>query len=297
MGHAETILVIDDEEANQEILAEYLQAEGFETLTAVNGEEGLELFKKHAHIDAIVLDRMMPVMDGMEFIERYRELQEKDRYIPIIMQTAMADNSSICEGISAGVFYYLTKPYTRQILLSIIRSAIDEKHQREYINSELAKTKTSIKYLNEGSFIYRTMDQAQEIACFLAPAFSDADRVILGLSELLLNAVEHGSLEFGHQRKKENLLNGLHADEITHRASTAPYKDRYVEVSLRRTEKEVILSIKDQGPGFNASEYLEANPSSIIAPNGRGVLMARMMSFDEMEYTEGGTRVTVKNFV
>ncbi len=109
------ILVVDDDMLNRELIAEILvenmQTNHYHLDFAVNGEECLQKLQQTKYqYDVILLDRMMPVMDGMQVLQNIKE-HEQWKYIPIIMQTAKVGLDNIVEGIEVGVFQYLTKPF------------------------------------------------------------------------------------------------------------------------------------------------------------------------------------------
>lgn len=119
------ILVVDDDDLNIKILNEILYDAKFTTVTAEDGEQALARLQEHDDIDIILLDRMMPNMDGMAFME---ELKKRPEYVgmPVIMQTAAASVQDVIEGSNSGVYYYLTKPYEENMVLSVVRAAADE---------------------------------------------------------------------------------------------------------------------------------------------------------------------------
>ena len=121
-----SILVVDDNPTTLHLLTRILEEEGYEITRAANGLEAMnELRSRKDNFDVIVLDRMMPVMDGMEVTAKI--LADSDlKHIPIVMQTAADQPEQISEGIKAGVFYYLTKPIERKTLLSVVSSAVKE---------------------------------------------------------------------------------------------------------------------------------------------------------------------------
>jgi two-component system, cell cycle response regulator len=119
-----TILVVDDEPNNLEILKLDLEDEGYNILTGTDGVEGLKELQDHKDdVQVILLDRMMPNMNGIEFMKNLRA-DKSISSIPVIMQTAASDKEQIAEGMASGVYYYLTKPYDKTVLLSILKSAI-----------------------------------------------------------------------------------------------------------------------------------------------------------------------------
>lgn len=120
------ILIVDDDELNRKILKEILEDGEFESVEACDGLEAFDMLKKESDIGLILLDRRMPNMDGMQFMEEMRNRPEyKD--IPVIMQTAANSPREVIEGSSTGVYYYLTKPYDEQIVISIVRAALEKR--------------------------------------------------------------------------------------------------------------------------------------------------------------------------
>lgn len=119
------ILVIEDDEMCANLMTETLEMEGYSVRLARDGMEGLAMLEKHRDITLILLDRMMPRMDGMSFIE---EAKKKGLLsdVPVVMQTAAGTQQQVIEGSSTGVYYYLTKPYEYTHLLAVVRSALND---------------------------------------------------------------------------------------------------------------------------------------------------------------------------
>lgn len=121
-----TVLVVDDEPNNLRALKIDLSEMNYNVLTAKDGQEGWQVLQDNKdEISAIMLDRMMPNMDGMQFMKKLKSTPDVSD-IPVIMQTAAAEKEQVIEGITAGVYYYLTKPYDKEIMLSILQAAIDD---------------------------------------------------------------------------------------------------------------------------------------------------------------------------
>lgn len=116
---SKTILVVDDEEDVVEVLRMRLSKQGYQVEVACNGLEGLE-FVKHHPVDLIILDIMMPVMDGYETTRRIRAIP-RFRFMPIVALTAKAMQGDREKCIDAGVSDYLAKPIDMDQLLSLLR--------------------------------------------------------------------------------------------------------------------------------------------------------------------------------
>ncbi len=113
------ILVVDDHESIREPLAEYLQKNGFRVSTSANGAEMNRLLKCSA-IDLIVLDVLMPGESGLEICRRIRATKD----IPIILLTAMIDDTDIIIGLEMGADDYVTKPFNPRELLARIKNVL-----------------------------------------------------------------------------------------------------------------------------------------------------------------------------
>jgi DNA-binding response OmpR family regulator len=116
------ILIVDDDEHTLEILGRWLAREGYETLRASSGAESLEKVGQ-GRVDVIVLDVMMPGMDGLQVCEQLRGNKEW-RDIPIILLTAKDDMETRARGMSLGVSEYLTKPVNKVELLARLQAQI-----------------------------------------------------------------------------------------------------------------------------------------------------------------------------
>ncbi len=113
------ILVVDDEERMRSLLNAYLSHEGFTVLAAVDGHDALHQMRRETP-DLIVLDLMMPGMDGYEFMRRMRA----ERDIPVIMLTAKVDEADSILGLELGADDYITKPFSPRVLVARIRAVL-----------------------------------------------------------------------------------------------------------------------------------------------------------------------------
>ncbi|MCP4669724.1 MAG: response regulator [Desulfobacula sp.] len=118
----ETILIVDDEEDILELIKFNLEIEGYSIVTALTGEKAIEVIKKSA-IDLIVLDLMLPGVDGLE-VTKILKRDEKTWGIPIIMLTAKGEESDIVTGLELGADDYLSKPFSLKILIARIRAIL-----------------------------------------------------------------------------------------------------------------------------------------------------------------------------
>ncbi|MCW8931523.1 MAG: SpoIIE family protein phosphatase [Gammaproteobacteria bacterium] len=108
------ILIVDDDKTNRLVLSAYLKKDGYTVIAAENGLEAIERFQKDEP-DLILMDVMMPVMDGYEATQKIKTMTV-DKFIPIIFLTAMTDEKALSQCVEVGGDDFLTKPYNRTIL-------------------------------------------------------------------------------------------------------------------------------------------------------------------------------------
>lgn len=284
------ILAVDDEEFNLDIMTEYLESAGFEVIGAVDGTQALEKIKKIPDISVIVLDRMMPNMDGMAVLKALHE-DETLREIPVIMQTAAASSRQIQEGIEAGVYYYLAKPYNEALLLSIIRAALKDSVGRSEMREQVKKQRRTLGLMEMGRFRFRTLEETNNLSYFIANCFPSPEHMVYGLNELMVNAVEHGNLGITYGEKTELILNGIWQQEVERRLQLPEHRNKYATLEYTVNDKEFTVTIRDQGEGFEWEKYLKLSASRATDPNGRGIAIAKMKSFPTLEYKGSGNIV------
>lgn len=116
----ETILIVDDEKNYPLILSSVLEDEGFETLTANSGQAALETLKSSV-VDLVLTDMKMPVMDGIQLLEK---IKDKDPDLPIIMMTAHGTVEKAVEAMQKGAYNYVLKPFDNERLILFVNKAI-----------------------------------------------------------------------------------------------------------------------------------------------------------------------------
>jgi two-component system phosphate regulon response regulator PhoB len=118
----EVILIIEDDPEIQELLSHSMSKEGWKLLQAKTGEEGLRIIKTKK-VNCILLDIMLPGMDGLKVLKKIKEI-EQNRSIPVIMTTAKGEEADIVTGLELGADDYLVKPYSPKVLIARIRAGL-----------------------------------------------------------------------------------------------------------------------------------------------------------------------------
>jgi two-component system, OmpR family, response regulator VanR len=133
-----TILVVDDDCDIRNLLELYLRNEGYQVLHATNGGESLQIVKKQK-LDLVLLDIMMPEMDGLETCVEIR----KNHQMPIIMLTANANDLQVIQGLSMGADDYVTKPFQPLQVMARVKAQLRRYFQ--FTSSSSSKEKISLQ--------------------------------------------------------------------------------------------------------------------------------------------------------
>ena len=121
------ILVVDDESRMRKLVRDFLVRQNFDVVEAKDGEEALDCFYKDKSIALIILDVMMPKMNGFEVCKEIRETSK----VPIIMLTAKGEESSELQGFELGVDEYIAKPFSPKILVARVEAILRRTNQTE----------------------------------------------------------------------------------------------------------------------------------------------------------------------
>jgi len=286
-----TILVVEDDRIERIFMEEQIKDLGHAMLSAENGQQALDMLAQMGNgIDVILMDKMMPVLDGLSAVKRIKQNAQL-KNIPIVMITGAASAKDIQEGIDAGVFYYLAKPVNEDVLKSVLTAATREATQRRDLSDELFRHKSSFNMIETCKFRFSTIEEAETLSTFMAYCFPDPARVFTGLLELMGNAIEHGIYNIGYERKSELIESGTFRAELQRRQSLPEYHGRYAEAVVTHKDNGIYAVISDQGKGFNWKRYMHIEPSRAKDNHGRGIAQANAISFDKLTYNETGNQV------
>ena len=118
------ILVVDDESRMRKLVRDFLEREGYQVLEAGDGMEAMEIFYEDKDIALIILDVMMPRMDGWQTCREIRETSE----VPVIMLTARSEERDELQGFSLGIDEYISKPFSPKILVARVGALLRRTH-------------------------------------------------------------------------------------------------------------------------------------------------------------------------
>jgi diguanylate cyclase (GGDEF)-like protein len=215
------ILVIEDDNLFREVLSELLSLEGYEVIQAADGEEGWEKLKEIP--DVVLLDRVMPKMDGIELLKKIRENPYYSA-IPVVLLTGMSEEESQLEGLALGADDYLVKTLNTEILLAKIKILIKHKDIRLNINpltglpgNILIQQEIETRVLKDTPFILFYIDMNNFKAYNDYYGFAKGDKIIKHTAEILTEVIKN----FG---EKDDFVGHIGGDDFVIISSSKDYK-------------------------------------------------------------------------
>ncbi len=287
------ILAVDDDSIVLTLLRESMIDDGFDVVCASDGRQAMEILNDGPdEFDAVVLDWLMPGMDGMDVL---KVMAADTRFIglPVIMQTSQVEDHQVQEAIQAGAYYYITKPYDHETLLRVVRAAVEKFRQfREGMSWGIEAT-AGLALLRSGVFEIKTLSEGHMVSNLLADLAERPAPIISGLLELITNAIENGNLGIDYRDKARFIALGRWDEELRRRLYLPENVDKVVTITFSVSGAEVTVDIQDCGAGFDPSPYLRLDKSRAYDPHGRGIAMAAAFSFKSIAYSDGGRRVRI----
>ena len=183
--------------------------------------------------------------------------------------------------------------FSSEALAAVLVCAAELAERRRDSEDERREMKNALAQLTEARFSLRTPDEARRMASLLADACPDPQRRVAGFLELLVNAIEHGNLDIGFDTKSELLAEGTWLDEVERRLKLPENRQKKVDIHFLRRESEIEVTISDHGAGFHHSSFTPNGSEGAAALHGRGISVARRLSFDELTYLGNGNQVRV----
>ena len=256
------ILVVDDEPANVELLSAYLEKGGYDTLTAANGVEAMKLVDGDPP-DLILLDAMMPKMDGFEVCKRLKG-NNKTRLIPVVMITALRDMEDKIKALDLGVDEFLSKPFNKLELMARVTALLRTKR----LNDSLEAAEDVIFTLAR---TIEARDRYTEGHCERVSEFSVSLAKEAGLSDADQDALKNGGIlhDIGKIAIDEAILNkpGKLTPEEFEKMKSHPVKGAEICRNLKTLASSlpVIRSHHEKLDGSGYPDGLKKDEIPIIA--------------------------------
>ncbi|MGQ9631963.1 MAG: response regulator [bacterium] len=260
------LLVVDDDENIAALIKIGLESEGYEVDVAYDGQSALEKVHSNPRYDLIVLDLMMPGLDGYEVCKELKTQREYNP-IPILMLTAKRSEEDRIQGLRVGADGYMTKPFDLADLSRTVGELVLERE--EMMKSRGIRERVSLSISSEIAYL-RQVNQL--VSKLYSSTDLDEDDIValdLALNEIGSNAIIHG--------------NRLDPNKI-------------VEISYTMYEDRIELRIRDEGLGFEPDSVPDpTSDERLYSPSGRGIYMIRKL-MDDVKYLGSGNEVVMTKY-
>ncbi len=287
-----TVLVVDDSEVDRRLVGGLLEKQGGCTVVyAHDGKAALAQFEVVVP-DLVLTDLQMPEMDGLELVAA---IKGEYPLTPVILMTAQGSEEIASEALRRGAASYVPKKKLGEDLIETVErvlSAAREDRTHSRLMHHLTECEARFVIGNDLALIRGLVGYLQQlIRCMPLGDETERLRVGIAVEEALKNAYYHGSLEVTTgagwpQRKAIETI-------ARERLFEEPYRNRRIHVHARVSRSEAVFVIRDEGPGFDASQLPDPAEVEIHdKASGRGIILMQTI-MDEVRYSADGNEVTL----
>jgi serine phosphatase RsbU (regulator of sigma subunit)/anti-sigma regulatory factor (Ser/Thr protein kinase) len=236
-------------------------------------------------VDCVLLGG--PLIEVLSDLLTLRDEPKLSR-VPVLTVLIAGSDEHVAACVRAGAFFCFVEPVDRALLGAMLRAAGALKTGKTELEPALPDGAHTLPHVNEIVLSVRTLRDAQLVSAFISELCPQPARQALGVSELLLNAIEHGNLEISGPEKARLVREGTFQSVLAARAEDPQFAEREVTVWLRRSSDHVEIVCEDQGPGFDWRALEGLTLGDPNGPSGRGIALSRALAFDSLEYLGRG---------
>jgi CheY-like chemotaxis protein/anti-sigma regulatory factor (Ser/Thr protein kinase) len=284
---ASDIVIADDDEAVRLVLAEFVSQLGHHPIATTNGLEALDAVAE-ARAAVLMSDVMMPIMDGLELL---RKVKARHSSVKVALFSGFANERVLIDALRADADDFFKKPFT----LQTVRQSLQRLRPVITPGSEawrgLVWEEARWRIPNDPDLIQTVVPALTRSAGHRL----DPDRhrgLRVALTEVILNAVEHGNLAITWTQKTEALEKGQYAELIQNRRKHPGCRNRTVDIQYRLEAGQLTWTVSDQGAGFNWRAWFEPETTVNLSSHGRGLALAAHY-LDRLTFNQTGNQATL----
>ncbi len=287
------ILVVDNSPEDQEQIARiFAGLDDFRVIPATNSLVALEAIEAQSP-DIVLFDPSDGSDVDGDFLLR---LRSKFPFVPTIIVATIGNEQLAIHALKSGAANYVPKYLLDDELLSTVRAVLEVSHLqrcRLRMLEQMELFQCEFVLVNDRSLIPPLVSYLQEHFARMGICDeSDVTRVGIALDEAFVNALFHGNL--GLDSTLREIDNDTYHRLASQRMKEHPYCERRIFVSVRMDRHAAEVTVRDQGCGFNPQDLPDpTDPANLERVSGRGVLLMRTF-MDQVEFSENGTRVTMR---
>lgn len=286
------LLVVDDRPLDAAVAVRLLRRiRTWEIEQYSSATEALESLKV-LPADLVLTDLHMPGMDGLELL---KQIQRLHRDLPVVVMTSRGNESKAVAALAAGAASYLPKSLLESELIPTCQRVLDSaalRRDQAALLDHLVEERFEIVLENDRRHVAALVDLiVGRCLQFEVCTRSRAPRIGVAIEEAVINAMVHGNLEVSSELREDSYER--YERLVAERMQMSPYSDRRLNVSVHLTRQRCLVSIHDEGPGFNQAELRDpTDPQNVARVSGRGILLMRTF-LDEVRYNDRGNTVSL----
>ncbi|MAI72990.1 MAG: hypothetical protein CMM01_19085 [Rhodopirellula sp.] len=290
MSDPSHILVVDDSPTQLRQIQFLLEREGFVVHSALDGVQALASIEDNMPM-LVVTDLQMPEMNGLELVASVKETIPS---LPVILTTSQGSEEIASEALKAGAASYVPKRELNDTLIPVLQQVMAvNKATRAVPNvaQNAVESNITLEVTNDEAQIPDIISRL-ELPMVELDLFDEGERmqIAMALDEALLNAMIHGNLEVSSELRQSD-DGAPYVKMIAKRKKEAPYSDRKVTIKLEASNEQIIFTIRDDGPGFDAAALRDpTDPENLERAGGRGLLLINAF-MDEVSHNEVGNEI------
>ena len=289
MPSKRTIMLVDPVRSHLGRTEHHLVNSGFKVLCAEKGQDALQRLTG-TPVDVLLWDADTA---DVSVLDALSELKQNDntREIPVVVQRLVWNDDEVIAAMRAGAYYYLRKSFNFCLFRSLVEAAIADPNHTVRPWTERSELPVNQGLMVTTEFRFRTLEETKEITNYISATCRDADRLQMGLWEIMINAVEHGNLAISYAEKSQLVDKGLWDLEVAHRLSSPELSHRFATVECEPKDDWLIFKVRDQGTGFDRQPYMEISKARAVDLHGRGIALAASLCFEKIEFQGDGNEV------
>lgn len=289
------VLIVEDDIVSRELFRVVIQKEGYDCRFAEDGIQGLELFNEFLP-DVVISDIRMPRFDGISLLKRIRQVE---RNVIIIMVTAHGNEQIALQALQEGANNYIKKPVNLEELrlqLSRYKAVLDNKLRKHDVSTLVQNQELRITIDSDIEYVPVL---SEFLISKVKHVFSPSELISLelGVSELILNAIEHGNYGITAEDKKTALQSNSLLELYNERKSQAEFAKKKVHITFLKNNQFCEWIVQDEGTGFDWKYLPHPNTQQLTSElQGRGVYISKLQ-FDDVQYLGNGNVVSAKKYL
>lgn len=291
------ILLAEDSPVERRLVGAML-TKHIPNVTVTYAQDGVQALHEieNSPFDAILTDFQMPNLDGLELLERVKEISPG---VPVIVLTGCGSEATAVRALQAGAASYLIKQELDSRLIETVEAVLalsQSRLNRRKLISSLTVQSAQFVLENDVQLVTPLITWLQDqLVTMQLGDDTQILRIGIALHEALTNAIYHGNLELDSQLRQEDET--VFYDLAETRRVQEPYAQRRVLVQATASRNQIRYQIRDQGPGFDVKRVADpTDVENLMRVGGRGLLLIRSF-MDEVDHNDAGNEITMTKHI